>query len=291
METGQEYDPRDHWCPGEVPEWLLCRPHILLGAKLCFGHLARYVGTQAPTVPELAGALGVSPRQVKSYLAQLRAVGLIDTESRGRGGNQYRFLWHQWAGNGEVGRPNANTQIRQTAPFIEGNVQSTAPFPTVPPPSAPSPLLQEPSIRDAGAHACDGGLRDGWWGGLNLGKALFDYLSRPAVKAEASEVVDALRQYAENGVDVTQEQLETAADAARKWWREKMPGAKVKGAGPFLVALGEASAPPEPEGPYTAVDRWITAEYGYDPKQLLGYQLEHYRSEGARVLGKRAGAH
>jgi hypothetical protein len=67
------------------------------GAKLAYGVLARFAGRDGvcrPSARTIAERLGVSDRQVKSYVSELVRAGYIERE-RGdrRGPNNYYFLW------------------------------------------------------------------------------------------------------------------------------------------------------------------------------------------------------
>jgi hypothetical protein len=83
-----------------MPEWLLPRKKISAGAKLCYARLARFSGKNGkcyPKIEKIADALGVSKRQCKTYLKELRDQQLIESEQQGLGKpNQYFFLDHQW---------------------------------------------------------------------------------------------------------------------------------------------------------------------------------------------------
>ncbi len=71
---------------------------LSLGAKVCYGVLARFAGERGkcfPTMQTIGARIGVSDRQAKSYIAELAREGYI---RRARGGsgrpNRYHFLWH-----------------------------------------------------------------------------------------------------------------------------------------------------------------------------------------------------
>lgn len=83
-----------------VPVWLLERPEVSGGAKLAYARLARYAGARGvayPRLEKLATDLGVSKDQVRRYLRELEACGLITTTKSGfHRANRYRFLEHAW---------------------------------------------------------------------------------------------------------------------------------------------------------------------------------------------------
>jgi hypothetical protein len=68
------------------------------GAKLCYSRLYRYAGENGKCFPrqrDLAPEIGVTERQVRSYLRELEAEGFIRTIQKGlRMPNEYEFRWH-----------------------------------------------------------------------------------------------------------------------------------------------------------------------------------------------------
>ena len=71
---------------------------------MCFARLAQYAGRKGRAYPAqetLAAALGVSARQVKRYVAELEAAGLIEAR-QGKPGtpNHYVFIEHEWMKDG-----------------------------------------------------------------------------------------------------------------------------------------------------------------------------------------------
>ena len=90
-----------------IPNWLLARPEVSPGAKLCYARLAQYAGRQGTAYPAqeaLAAALGCSRRQVIRYLGELTRHGLLAERRPGWGrANRYHFLAHPWIFEGEGG--------------------------------------------------------------------------------------------------------------------------------------------------------------------------------------------
>ncbi|HLL87860.1 MAG TPA: helix-turn-helix domain-containing protein, partial [Tepidisphaeraceae bacterium] len=83
-----------------VPRWLLARPEVSSGAKLCYAALAFAAGRDgvcSPGQAALAEGLGCSERTVRRYLDELVAHRLID-ERREDWGRPlvYRFFAHEW---------------------------------------------------------------------------------------------------------------------------------------------------------------------------------------------------
>jgi hypothetical protein len=91
-----------------VPNWLLERPELSLGAKLVYGRLAQYAGRRGyayPRVTTLARAVGLKDkRQAQRYLKELREHGLLEVADYSKNGaaNRYFFLNHRWMYEDEV---------------------------------------------------------------------------------------------------------------------------------------------------------------------------------------------
>lgn len=82
-----------------VPNWLMCRPEIQPGAKLCYGRLAQYEGKEGDcfvSVETLAGELGIGIRQARRYLQELENFQLIYRMPRTATTNTIIFLLHEW---------------------------------------------------------------------------------------------------------------------------------------------------------------------------------------------------
>lgn len=83
-----------------IPNWLMRRPEISQGAKLCYGRMCQFNGENGKCFPKqitLAEELGVSERQINAYIAELGQAQLISIIRPGLGqSNTYEFLWHGW---------------------------------------------------------------------------------------------------------------------------------------------------------------------------------------------------
>jgi len=83
-----------------IPTWLLMRPEVSQGAKLCYGRLCQYADKKEcfPTQSDLANELGLKTRlQVIRYIGELKSLKLIvAVKSRLQGRNVYKFLYHEW---------------------------------------------------------------------------------------------------------------------------------------------------------------------------------------------------
>lgn len=113
FEVGQPFNPWRGSCGFYPPDCLsrlrgvviLSTRHRLTdGHKNLFARLVRRAGQDGlcfPSYESLAGDLGRSVRQVKTWVADLEAFGLIRHRRRGRGHggrgleNEYTFLWHE----------------------------------------------------------------------------------------------------------------------------------------------------------------------------------------------------
>ncbi len=87
-----------------IPNWLLVRPEVSQGAKLCYARLCQYAGRHGECFPkqnELAEDLGLkSARQVINYIKELERLQLIIAiKTRFQGRNVYKFLYHDWMGS------------------------------------------------------------------------------------------------------------------------------------------------------------------------------------------------
>ena len=109
MKVGEPYKPYKLFHGAFVPNWLLCRPEVSAGAKLCFARLGQYAGQDGscfPNIESLAEELGTSRRQADRYLSELKEHRLIGCDRPGLGRtNRYAFLWHEWAEESATDRP------------------------------------------------------------------------------------------------------------------------------------------------------------------------------------------
>jgi len=83
-----------------VPNWLMCRKEISLGAKLVYARLSQYAGRDGRAFPKqetLSEQLGLSQRQTKRYVSELVKHSLINSEKQGLGKPSiYTFNHHEW---------------------------------------------------------------------------------------------------------------------------------------------------------------------------------------------------
>jgi len=101
LRVGQPFNPFGLFNGIFIPEALVRATGISPGAKIALGRLARYAGENGdcyPSVPTLAGELGMSERQIQRYVAELERVALIRRVPRvaesGQTSNVFVFLWH-----------------------------------------------------------------------------------------------------------------------------------------------------------------------------------------------------
>jgi hypothetical protein len=134
-----------------LPTWLLRQRDVSLGAKMAYGRLMAFAGVDGEAFPSMAtlGAeLGVSDRQARSYVAELKAHHLIeqvDDPSR-RKSSRYYFLEHPWMA--ETGQSGA-----------EGSFPPEVPIPSAQPGSPLPPRAEEsfpPDRKDPSAKGIQG---------------------------------------------------------------------------------------------------------------------------------------
>ena len=89
-----------------IPEWLLIRTEISLGAKLTYAKLCQYAGSKGfcyPAQNTLASSIGASRRQVQNYLHELKKNDLIEAKRIGKKcTNRYYFLKHIWISDAPI---------------------------------------------------------------------------------------------------------------------------------------------------------------------------------------------
>ena len=104
-----------------LPNWLLHRPELSQGSKLCYARLAQYAGDHGyawPSQTTLAEELCVTPRQIRNYLAELTHHQLIESVCVAFGGtNRYYFRWHRWMGMEETERKETSAQSGSILPL------------------------------------------------------------------------------------------------------------------------------------------------------------------------------
>lgn len=100
MEIGKPFNPYRLFQGAYVPNWLLMRPEVSAGAKLCYGRLMQYAGKSGACFPRqglLAEELGVQERQARRYVHELESFKLVQSVQTGvQKANTYLFLRHPW---------------------------------------------------------------------------------------------------------------------------------------------------------------------------------------------------
>jgi Helix-turn-helix domain len=101
LRPGQPFNPYMAFTGIFIPQGLVPWASISAGAKLVWGRLARYAGSDGhcyPTMKTLAAEIGVGQRQAQKYVSELVRNELIRRVSRFRAGGQtsnaFEFLWH-----------------------------------------------------------------------------------------------------------------------------------------------------------------------------------------------------
>ena len=93
-------NPYRLFCGAFIPNWLMARPEISGGAKLCYGRLSQYAGDKGVAFPRhevLGKELGCQRRMAINYVKELVEHGLVESIQTGhRQSNEYRFLAHPW---------------------------------------------------------------------------------------------------------------------------------------------------------------------------------------------------
>lgn len=94
-------NPFDKFNGSVIPNWLMKRTEISLGAKICYGRLMQFAGKRGVCWPKqqtLATEIGVSLRSVADYIKELYDNNLITSEQLKNPGapKKYYFLMHEW---------------------------------------------------------------------------------------------------------------------------------------------------------------------------------------------------
>ena len=131
MKPGDVFNPYRTLIGIYIPEAVTSHHQLSMGAKIVYGRLLRYAGSNGfcyPAVRALAREVGVvSERQVQRYLRELQDFGFIgvipwfvsaDGDDRKRQtSNRYLFLWHEsFDSNPLLSVPNPlvpQTEVRQ----------------------------------------------------------------------------------------------------------------------------------------------------------------------------------
>lgn len=109
MDATRRINPFRMFSGSWLPSWLLERPEVSPGAKLVYARLARFAGKRGVAFPRqatLAREVGLRERQVRTYLAELRELKLIECARGGRAAGgaskvaRYYFLAHLWITSG-----------------------------------------------------------------------------------------------------------------------------------------------------------------------------------------------
>jgi helix-turn-helix protein len=98
FQPGQPFNPYGLFHGIFIPEALVRFSGLSPGAKIAYGRLVRYAGLDGvchPRQATLAREIGVSDRQVRSYLRELTTLRFIRVIRKGlHAPNEYVFLWH-----------------------------------------------------------------------------------------------------------------------------------------------------------------------------------------------------
>lgn len=104
MRYGSSFCPSPIFQGAMIPNWLMIRPELSPGAKLCFAQLmqsgdleTRDTGTVRPNDRFLSELLGASEADVKGWLEELESWRLLGRDDAGN----HTFLWHEWIGANE----------------------------------------------------------------------------------------------------------------------------------------------------------------------------------------------
>jgi hypothetical protein len=80
----------------QVPNFILTKPELSVGAKLSYAMLLKYAWADDACFPgqmKLAGDMGAGERSVRTYLKELETAGLLEITQRGLGKtNLYRLF-------------------------------------------------------------------------------------------------------------------------------------------------------------------------------------------------------
>jgi hypothetical protein len=130
FQPGQRFNPFGLFHGVFIPEALTRFKGLSPGAKIAYGRLVRYAGQDGVCYPRqttLSREIGVSDRQVRSYLRELTALRFIKVVRKGLGApNEYVFLWHS-VFNG-TDRKEPSTQDRKVRSH-QDRKEASAPIP------------------------------------------------------------------------------------------------------------------------------------------------------------------
>jgi hypothetical protein len=96
--VGEPFNPWRRFFGVMIPDPIAAASGLSMGAKVCYGLLARFAGKNGdcfPTMQTIGRRIGVSDRQARSYIGELVCGGYIRRTRRGNHTpNRYAFLWH-----------------------------------------------------------------------------------------------------------------------------------------------------------------------------------------------------
>ena len=129
-EIGTPYNPyKKDRIIGIIPDWLMERPEITPGGKLCYSKLRQHAGKDGrcwPRTDTLARETGVSERSVIRHTQELEKFNLVRTIRRGQGmSNEYIFLTHIWMYQDQEPQEPAEPRVDQ----VEADHQEPAEAP------------------------------------------------------------------------------------------------------------------------------------------------------------------
>ena len=108
------FNPKRLFDGAFIPNWLMRRTEVTTSAKLVYARLVQYCseeGVAWPKIESLSEEVGLSVRQCGRVLAELKEIGLIESEQRGLGqSNCYTFIWHSWISDDEH-RPDGHIGV------------------------------------------------------------------------------------------------------------------------------------------------------------------------------------
>jgi hypothetical protein len=265
MNLGDLYNPRRLYYGAFIPDWLLRRTEVSPGVKVCFAQLCRLVddetGTAEPELAALAAAIGVTARQTRSYIQELKQLGLVRVRQRGLGQtNVYAFVWHAWCESALLRTGASASERTDTAAPDRKNTSapdrkhpsgpsslSTTTRRTTPPPTCAR--AHEAAAQDEQPTART--ERDYRAEAVQLLRQSEDetmrYLGLPASGPNAELMISEMELHLRAGRTITVAQIAAAVTAAFETWQEKVRGGSLKGRPrtikPVLGALTDILSP------------------------------------------------
>lgn len=114
---------------GYLPDWLMDRTEFRHGVKVCYARLVQYAGEEGlayPSIVTLGKKLGVTPRQVSTYMDTLRKYNLIrPTKDHNLNVRTtvYEFLRHEWMPDPRFWRDAVNA--RKNGTLLPSHLQAS----------------------------------------------------------------------------------------------------------------------------------------------------------------------